>query len=600
MSDTNDTHSTEKKAKLSKSGFKKLLRLFSYMKPYRVPFILGFLALALSSFTLLAFPYFAGKLIDVATGKNWILNSVNQVVMALLLILFVQSIFSYLRVYLFAQVNQRAMAALRTDAYSSLIKLPMLFYDNRRIGELISRITSDISMLQDTFSTTLAELFRQTIILLAGTAVLIVMAPKLTLFMLATFPILVIAGLVFGRFIRSLSKKTQDALANANVIVEETLQAVSIVKSFSSENIESKRYAGALDNVVKIALKTASYRGAFISFIIFALFGGIVATLWYGATLVQDGELTVGYLLSFVIYTAFIGGSIGGLGDIYSQLQRAVGASERVIEILDEKQEEDSGAGAEKTISGSLEFKKVSFSYPTRSDIAVLKDVSFKVLKGEKVALVGPSGAGKSTVFQLLLRFYDINDGGIFVDQQAVDTFALGSYRSQIGVVPQEVILFGGTIRENIAYGKPNASEDDIIAAAKKANAWEFIDRFPEGLETVVGDRGLKLSGGQRQRIAIARAILKDPAILILDEATSSLDASSEVLVQEALNHLMQNRTTLIIAHRLSTIRNADRILVLNEGRIVEQGSHDELTQNENGMYRHLLKLQFQEKPEIN
>jgi ABC-type multidrug transport system fused ATPase/permease subunit len=314
--------------------------------------------------------------------------------------------------------------------------------------------------------------------------------------------------------------------------------------------------------------------------------------MWYGASLVAEGQMSVGELVSFVLYTTFIGGSIAGLGDIYSQLQKAIGSSERVLEIMDEEPESDSGATSDK-FEGKIEFVGVGFQYPTRPEIEVLKNVSFEILSGEKVALAGHSGAGKSTIIQLLLRFYETDKGKILIDGRDIRDWDLKALRRKIGTVPQEVLLFGGSIRENIAYAKPGATEAEIIEAAKKANAWQFIDQFPEGLETLVGERGVKLSGGQRQRVAIARAILKDPAILILDEATSSLDAESEYLVQQALDELMKGRTTLIIAHRLATIRKVYRIYALSEGKIVEQGSHKELLAEEGGFYANLVRLQF-------
>jgi ABC-type multidrug transport system fused ATPase/permease subunit len=460
---------------------------------------------------------------------------------------------------------------------------------------LISRITSDVSLLQDTFSVTLAELFRQFITLIAGTAFLIYTTPKLTLFMLATFPVLVVIAMVFGKFIRKLSKATQDELAAANVIVEETLQSIMTVKSFTGEEYEASRYGKGLNRVVSVALKTARFRGAFISFIIFALFGGIVAVIWYGATLVSSGDMSIGDLVSFVLYTTFIGGSIAGLGDIYGQVQKAIGSSERVLEILGEKPEKSVSAGGNDKIQGKVSFKKVAFRYPTRPEVEVLKNISFEIKAGDKIALAGHSGAGKSTVIQLLLRLYDLQDGSIEVDGKPLKDWNLKQLRSNMGMVPQEVLLFGGSIRENIAYAKPGASEGEIIMAAKKANAWQFISRFPEGLETLVGERGIKLSGGQRQRIAIARAILKDPSILILDEATSSLDAESEALVQEALDDLMKDRTTIVIAHRLATIRKVDRIYVLRDGEIVEEGRHEDLALQQGGFYANLVKLQLVE-----
>jgi ABC transporter fused permease/ATP-binding protein len=582
----------EEKRRINKQNLSKLSQIFTFLIPYKGAFFAGMVFLLFSSLTLLSFPYVAGKLIDTAQGSVWIFSDIHHIALLLMGILAVQSIFSFFRVWLFALVSEKAMRDIRLAVYGRLVRLPLRFFDSRRTGELISRITSDVSLLQDTFSTTLAELFRQVVTLVAGVAFLLVNTPKLTVFMLATFPLLVLIALIFGKFIRKLSKKTQDELAAANVIVEETLQSINTVKSFVGEAYEVNRYGKGLEKVVRVALAAAKYRGAFISFIIFALFGGIVGVMWYGSSLVSSGEMSVGELVSFVLYTTFIGGSIAGLGDIYSQLQKAIGSSERVVELLSEEEEAAAGASLE-GIQGRIEFDTVGFEYPTRPEVEVLNGVTFQIQSGEKVALVGPSGAGKSTIIHLLLRFYEVSKGQIRIDGQPISHWDLGSLRSKIGIVPQEVLLFGGSIRENIAYAKPTATEEEIVLAAKKANAWQFISQFPEGLDTLVGERGIKLSGGQRQRVAIARAILKDPAILILDEATSSLDAESEALVQEALNELMKGRTTLIIAHRLATIRKVDRIYVLTEGKIVEQGSHQELVQDASGIYSNLVRLQF-------
>jgi ABC transporter fused permease/ATP-binding protein len=582
----------EEKRKLNKQNLNKLGGIFRFLMPYRMAFFSGLVFLLFSSLTLLTFPFVAGKLIDTAQGSEWIVSDVNSIALILIGILAIQSLFSFFRVWLFALVSERSMRDIRMALYERLVRFPMRFFDQRRTGELISRITSDVSQLQDTFSTTLAELFRQVITLVAGVAFLLLNTPKLTLFMLGTFPVLVLFAMVFGKFIRKLSKRTQDELASANVIVEETLQSISTVKSFVGEAYESSRYGNGLAQVVQVALTTAKYRGAFISFIIFALFGGIVGVMWYGASLVASGDMSVGELVSFVLYTTFIGGSIAGLGDIYSQLQKAIGSSERVLELLEEDTESHSGS-VPSAFRGEIHLDRIGFRYPTRPEVQVLKEVSMHIQPGEKVALAGHSGAGKSTIIQLLMRFYEVEAGAIRVSGMDLKDWDLNALRGKIGIVPQEVLLFGGTIRENIAYAKPDATEEEISMAAKKANAWQFISQFPEGLETRVGERGVKLSGGQRQRVAIARAILKDPAILILDEATSSLDAESEALVQEALDELMKGRTTLIIAHRLATIRKVDRIYVLSEGRIVQQGSHQELLKDTGGFYANLVRLQF-------
>lgn len=596
--DLSSNSSESKKFKLNKEAFRSLLGIYKFILPYRWQFTIGIVSLVLSSLTLLSFPLISGELIDVASGNaSWMGDNINTIALVLLGVFLIQSIFSFIRVYYFAQVNEKSMADVRLSLYSKLMSLPLTFFDTHRSGELISRITADVSLLQNTFSTTLAEFLRQTATLLIGTVVILWMAPKLTGFMLATFPVLVIMAVLFGKNIRKLSKATQDQLADANVIVEETLQAVQAVKSFTSELFEIKKYNTALTGVVNTALKAAVYRGLFISFVIFVLFGGIVAVIWFGASLVAQGEITIGELISFILYTTLIGGSIAGLGDLYGQIQKAVGASERVLNILAQKEELDPKQYYHPqksiSISGSITFENLRFSFPTRKDVEVLKGINFSIASGEKIALVGHSGAGKSTITQLLLRFYQPDSGSIRIGNEDIRNFNLLEYRKHIGIVPQEVILFGGTIRENILYGKPGASMNEIREAAQKANALAFIESFPEAFETKVGERGVKLSGGQRQRIAIARAILKNPEILILDEATSSLDAESESLVQQALERLMEGRTTIVIAHRLATIKKVDNIYVIKNGQIVEHGTHDELYTLQ-GDYSNLVKLQLE------
>jgi ABC-type multidrug transport system fused ATPase/permease subunit len=377
--------------------------------------------------------------------------------------------------------------------------------------------------------------------------------------------------------------------------VEETLQAITNVKAFANEAFESLRYKKKTDEVIDISLRGAKWRALFVSSIFLAMFASIVGVIWYGVYLVNQGEgMTTGDLFKFVLYTVFIAGSISGMADFYSQIQKAIGATENLLDILDETSEDIILENdRDKCVLGEVEFRDVSFSYPGRKDVEVLRQVDFTVSKGEKVALVGPSGAGKTTVSALIFRFYDPSSGQILIDNKPINEYDLNSLRNRMAIVPQEVLLFGGTIRENIEYGKPGATEEEVTEAARKANATEFIDRFPEGLNTIVGDRGIQLSGGQRQRIAIARAILKDPDILILDEATSSLDAESESLVQSALELLMKNRTSIIIAHRLSTIRKADKIIVIDRGQVMETGKHDELIAIENGIYRNLNALQI-------
>jgi len=593
--DINEQPSPFSVNKINWGGLKTTLDLFSYLKPYKGTFIAGLIFLALSTGTSLAFPKLVGSIIEVIEGKSE--YTINQITVFLFFILICQALFSYYRIYLFTKVSELAMNNIRTDVFSKIITLPIAFLEQRRVGELTSRITSDVSQLQGLLSFTLAEIFRQVATLIVGVSILFYTSWKLTLFMLATFPILVVASVFFGRHMRRLSKKAQDELAAANVVAEETLQSVNVVKAFTNENLEVKRYKTILDRVVDLSLYAASFRGGFVSFIIFALFGGIVGVIWYGAGLVQAGEFGLSDLFTFILYTTFIGASISGMGDLYAQINKTIGASERLFEILQEDSEviiKDSDTTPTAIVEGNISYQDVYFSYPSRKDLPVLKGISFDINAGEKIALVGYSGAGKSTIIQLLMRFYDYQSGAVTIDGKLISDYGITELRKNIAIVPQEVMLFGGTIYENIAYGKPSASRDEIYDAAKRAHALEFIDSFPEKFETVVGERGIKLSGGQRQRVAIARAILKNPKILILDEATSSLDAESEKLVQIALDELMKNRTTIVIAHRLATIRKVDTIYVIREGRIVESGSHQELTLLNDGLYANLIKLQFE------
>lgn len=583
----------DKKRKLNKESFQKTLKIFRFILPYKTTFLVGILFLFLSLSTNIIFPKLIGEIVAVIEGKSS--YTINQVVLVLIGVLILQSLFSFGRIFFFSIVSEKSMADIRQTVYSKIISLPVSFFEQRRVGELMSRITADVQSLQDVLAFTLAELFRSLATVVVGIIIICFISWKLTIFMLATFPVAIVVAMFFGRYIRKLSKKAQDELAAANVIVEETLQSINVVKAFTNEALEVNRYGNALANVVLAALKAGRFRGGFVSFIIFALFGGIVGVVWYGASLVQSGEMPFSELMTFIFYTMFIGGSIGGLGDMYAQIQKTLGASERLLEILDEKSEvEIKPISTVVPVTGNIQFENVRFSYPTRPDMTILRDISLNVAAGRKIALVGYSGAGKSTIVQLLMRYYQPQGGRILVDGQDIQALDITAYRQNIAVVPQEVMLFGGTIKENIAYGKPNATEQEIVEAARKANALEFITSFPEQMETIVGERGVKLSGGQRQRIAIARAILKDPKILILDEATSSLDAESEKLVQEALDGLMQNRTTIIIAHRLATVRNVDCIYVIKEGTILESGTHEELVLNENGLYAGLIKLQFE------
>ena len=589
------------KAKLNRESLGKITKLIVYLKPYRGKFLFAMVFLFLSSLTGLAFPSFLGALIDAAQGKQryaFLPPTVNAIGSLAFTVLLLQAIVSYFRVIWFVQVAENALADIRRDTYFKLITLPMNFFSNRRVGELNSRISADLSQIQDAITTTLAEMIRQLVLMIGGVILLAIFSIKLTLTLLLILPVLIVVAFFFGKFIRKISREAQDKLAESNTIVEETLQGISNVKAFVNEAFEAGRYEKKIREVAGIAVRGAKFRGLFASFIVFCLFGAIVAVIWYGSVLVSHHEMTVGNLTTFILYSIFVGAAMGSFPDLYAGLQKAVGASERVLEILDESGEAISIKAVDnkidQQITGNLDFEKVVFAYPSRTEITVLKEVSFHARSGEKVAIVGPSGAGKSTIAGLILQFYHPQNGQILFDGKPASSYSLTDIRNQVAIVPQDVLLFGGTIRENIAYGRLNATEAEVLQAAQRANAHQFITSFPEGYDTLVGERGVKLSGGQRQRIAIARALLKNPAILILDEATSSLDSESERLVQEALEELMKNRTSIIIAHRLSTIREADQIIVLEKGKVVESGTHDELVMNESGLYRYLSRLQFE------
>ena len=581
--------------KISKETFSQAIQIFEFVRPYRWSLILGIFLLFLSSMVFMIFPHLSGTMIDVAEGKSELGYSLNEIGFFLFLVLFVQSFVSYTRILLFAKLSEYGTADVRRALYDKLISLPVTFFEKTQTGELISRLTTDVEKLYSTFSIVLAEFLRQIFILISGTIYLAIMQPKLSLIMLGTFPVAVIGAFIFGKYIRKLSKERQQILADTNVILSETMQSINVVKAFTSEMIESTRYGNSIDNVIKVAMKYARGRAIFSVFIVFVLFGALFFVIFMAARMLQAGDITSGMLVSFILYTGIIGGSLASLGNFYTELIGAIGATERIREILNTESEIDLKS-APKAINakGNISYNNVHFTYPTRTDMPILQGMSFEVQEGRKIALVGPSGAGKSTIVQLLLKFYDIQKGDITIDGKSIFDIDTRSLRANIANVPQEVILFGGTIAENIRYGKPGASDEEVNEAARQANAFEFIETFPEGMSTLVGERGVKLSGGQRQRIAIARAILKNPRILLLDEATSALDAESERLVQDALNKLMVGRTSIIIAHRLATIKEVDQIYVIDEGVIVEQGTHEELSAKENGAYQALAKLQFE------
>jgi ATP-binding cassette subfamily B protein len=448
-----------------------------------------------------------------------------------------------------------------------------------------------MTQIQETFSFSLLQLVRQSIFLVGSIVLILATSVRLTIPIIVGMPIIVGAAVLIGRRLRKLSTRTQDALARTSTIVEEALQSISAVKSYVQEQQEITRYSSALSENVRLAIQGARLRAAFVTFIIFVVFGGIAAVILYGARLVESGDLRMGELLSFLMYAMFVGGALGSFAELYGQIQKSLGAAVRIREILSEPDEEV-GAEAPEVRLSSIMLDGVSFRYPDRQDALVVNNISIEIQHGERVAFVGESGSGKSTTAALLQRLYDPTDGRILYDGQPASQYTKAQVRRSIGVVPQDIVLFGGTIEENIRYGRPGASFEDVRAAAQGANALDFIEQFPEGFSTLVGERGLKLSGGQRQRVAIARALLKNPSILILDEATSSLDAESEHLIQDALERLMSERTSVIIAHRLSTVRTCDRIFVFSRGTVVESGTHQELLAR-GGLYSHWCDLQF-------
>lgn len=588
-------HADEKTPRLSKELFKRSLAVFRYVLPYKGSFLAGMLSLSFGSLLFLGIMKIPGEVFNIISGDSTYGLSLNQVFLVLLLFLGTQGVLSYFRIRFFAIVSEKSMAALREDLYAKLVTLSIPFLEKRRVGELTSRITNDVTQVQSVVSTTLAEFLRQIIVLVGGIVIIIVTMPRLALVMLLTFPIVVVLAMFFGKHIRKLMRERQDKLAETNVVVEETMQNIQTVKAYTNEWFETNRYAKNLKDAVHIALKAAHMRGLFAAFIIFVMFGALFFIMYRAALMVQNGDMLKGDLVDFVVFTGIIGGAIASLGSFYTEIVSAMGATERILDILAEDGEipPRENKNMPITIEGKIVFEDVWFSYPSRKDVKVLKGISLHLNPGEKVALVGASGAGKSTIVQLLMQFYQIDKGRILVDDKDAYSYDLIGYRQNMAIVPQEVLLFGGTIAENIRYGRSDASDAEIEEAAQKANALEFINSFPDAFDTLVGERGVKLSGGQRQRIAIARAILNDPSVLILDEATSSLDAASEELVQEALNTLMEGRTSIIIAHRLATIRDVDRIYVLDNGVVVEKGTHDELYAKTDGTYHKLAKLQF-------
>jgi len=542
------------------------------------------------------FPLLVGTMVDVAAGAtpSWLGGrGLKSVALLLVGTLLVQSALSFFSSYVYHRVGEVGVGRLRKDVFAHLMALPMRFFNEHRVGELASRLSSDLMQIQDLLSFTVGQAIRQCMLLVGGMTAIFITSWRLSLVMACSFPVLVAAAAMFGRSVRRMSREANDRLAATGVISVESLQAINAVKSFGNEGYESNRFAKSVDYYIEAVLKSAVRRAALISFIIAGVFGSIVLVLWYGAELLQSGGLTHGELTRFLLYTTFIGGSVASAAEVVGAINKSLGAASRVMALKDEVAEVVTVDVNAPRLTGAVAFKDLTFAYPSRPEVRVLEGINLEARAGERIALVGPSGAGKSTVVSLLLRFYEPTSGELMLDGVCAADLSLGIVRTNVALVPQDVVLFGGSIRENIAYGRTGASEAEIVRAAQLSCCEEFISRFPEGYDTLVGERGVQLSGGQRQRVAIARAFLRDPAILILDEATSALDSESERHVQQALEKLLKGRTSFVIAHRLSTVRAADRIYVLEQGRVSESGRHEELIARPGGTYRKLCELQF-------
>ncbi len=572
-------------------------RLFAYVRPYRGRLVFGISAVTVASLVALLFPLLIRNLLNTAFAPDAnaldARSLLDRTALMIAVLVVIQAVFNYIRTNELGRVGEAVVADMRKQLFSHLLTLPVRFFEEHKTGEMTSRLTSDVATVQAAVSQALAQLVNQAINLVGGLLVLFYLDVRLTLVMLTVVPAVAFAAAFFGRRLRRVSTGFQDRVAAANANAEEAIQGIRVVKSFTAEPLERRQYAEAIDRSFEKALQRVRLRSLFVPAVILFGFVGIGVVVWYGGRLAISGAMQSGDLVGFLLITLFVAGSVGSFTGLWAQLQEAIGASRRIFEMLDERSDilESTAPVTPEHVSGRVAFENLSFGYPDRRG-PVLHDVSLVARPGEVVALVGPSGAGKSTLVSLISRFFDPQEGRVTIDGVDIRDLPIRFLRSQIGWVPQETQLFSGSIAANIRYGRENATDDEVHAAAQAANAAEFIEALDDGYGTLVGERGVKLSGGQRQRVAIARALLKDPRILILDEATSSLDSESEALVQAALEVLMRGRTTFVIAHRLATVLGADTILVVNEGRIVQRGTHAELLAR-GGLYADLYRQQF-------
>lgn len=590
------------RAKLSLTNLRRSLRLFGYLGRHKWKFLVGMIFLAASAGVGLIFPLKSGEMFgylgESAKSADQIRTELVEIGIILGLILLAQALFSFGRVFFFAQVTESILSALRNDTFKLIVRMPMSFFSRNQVSELSSRMATDINVISEAFTVNIAEFIRQSIVGIGGLVLLVSTTEwDIAKWFLFIIPPLTALAILFSRKIRKYSKGYQNKVAEANIAVGEALTGITNVKTFTNEQYEIRKYGLINDGIRLFGVKYGILRGLFFSFVMVFVFGSIFFILWQMLyALKVEKTINAEDFGTFMMLSLFVAGSLGGLPEQIASIQRALGATDRVFELIDGPVEEIdlNAAPGNRHVKGEIEFTNVSFNYPTRPDYPVLKNVNFRVAPGHTVALVGSSGSGKTTIASLLLRFYDPIGGEVRIDGTNSREIPLTELRRNVALVPQDVILFAGTIRDNIAYGRPDATAEEIEDAARKANAYNFIQSFPDRFETLVGERGIQLSGGQRQRIAIARAVLKNPAILILDEATSSLDSESEMLVQEALDKLMVGRTSIVIAHRLATVRSADKIVVLQNGTVQETGTHQELITNDQGLYYKLSRLQFE------